>query len=132
MVDLNRIYCLLVNETEARAITDSDEPEALQGYIRQRYPHLQILLTQGKRGSVYIDQKQMLRQKAYRVDSVDTTAAGDAYAGYFLAGLCRGDSIEAAMDRAAAASAIAVTRSGASASIPLGQEVDEKKPLMQN
>ena len=130
-VDLNRICCLLVNETEAQAITGSREPEALQSFIKQQYPHLQILLTQGKRGSVYMDKEQMIRQNAYRVESVDTTAAGDAYAGYFLTGLCRGDGVKAAMDRAAAASAIAVSRNGASASIPFGQEVDEQKPLMK-
>lgn len=129
-VNLNKIYCLLVNETEAQAITDSREPEALQAFIKERYPYLQILLTQGKRGSVFIDQRQMLRQSAYRVESVDTTAAGDAYAGYFLAGICRGDSIKAAMDRASAASAIAVSRNGASASIPTGDEVDLQLPSM--
>ena len=129
-VDLDQIYCWLVNETEAQTITDSREPEALQGYIKELYPHLQILLTQGKRGSVFIDRQQMIRQSAYRVDSVDTTAAGDAYAGYFLAGLCRGDSVKAAMDRASAASAIAVTRNGASASIPTADEVDLQLPSM--
>lgn len=54
---------------------------------------------------------------------VDATAAGDTFTGYFLTEyLERGDAAEA-LGLAAAASAIAVSRKGASSSIPRREEV---------
>ena len=122
-VDLNDVQYLLVNETEASGMTGSEEPGALQAFIRQQAPHLKILLTQGKKGSIYFDRDQVIRQNAYRVRSVDTTAAGDTYTGYFIANLSRGCSCKEAMNMASAASAISVSRAGASSSIPTEQEV---------
>ena len=58
------------------------------------------------------------------VEAVDTTAAGDTYSGYFLAGLCSGSSVEDAMRLATKAAGIAVQRKGAAASIP---EIKELK-----
>ena len=59
-----------------------------------------------------------------KVQAVDTTAAGDTYSGYFLAGLCSGSSVEDAMRLATKAAGIAVQRKGAAASIP---EIKELK-----
>ena len=60
----------------------------------------------------------------YLMQAVDTTAAGDTYSGYFLAGLCSGSSVEDAMRLATKAAGIAVQRKGAAASIP---EIKELK-----
>ena len=54
---------------------------------------------------------------------MDTTAAGDTYTGFFLAGVLSGQSVEWAMRYASAAAAIAVTRPGAAPSIPSREEV---------
>lgn len=122
-VDLRHVRYLLVNETEARGMTGSDEPDTLRTYIRQKAPHLKILLTRGKRGSIYFDAEHTHVQQAFKVKSVDTTAAGDTYTGYFIAGLSRGDSYQESMMYASAASAIAVSREGAASSIPTREEV---------
>ena len=61
---------------------------------------------------------------AFRVDAVDTTAAGDTFTGYYLAAISRGASEEEALRRASAAAAIAVTRPGAAPSVPEKKEVD--------
>ena len=53
-----------------------------------------------------------------------TTAAGDTYSGYFLAGLCSGSSMEVAIRFATKAAGIAVQRKGAAASI---SEIKELK-----
>jgi len=55
---------------------------------------------------------------------VDTTAAGDTFTGYYLAALAAGLPEEAALRRACAAAAIAVTRPGAAPSVPTAAEVD--------
>lgn len=61
---------------------------------------------------------------AFTVSAVDTTAAGDAFAGYLGAGLARGESLETAVSTAMAAGALAVTRRGASPSLPYRAEVE--------
>ena len=124
-VDLAAVRYLIVNETEALGMTGSQNPESIRQFIREKYPHLTVVMTLGKDGSVYCTPEQTVRQSAFLVDAVDTTAAGDSYTGYLIAGLSRGDSPQAAMALASAASAIAVSRMGASSSIPTEQEVLE-------
>ena len=68
--------------------------------------------------------RECFLQPSYRVRAVDTTAAGDTFTGYFIGGLLRGLAVREAMDLAARASAIAVTRLGASPSIPCLKEVE--------
>jgi ribokinase len=55
---------------------------------------------------------------------VDTTAAGDSFAGYLGASLALGMPLPDAIRRAGAAGAITVTRRGASPSLPHRGEVD--------
>ena len=55
---------------------------------------------------------------------MDTTGAGDTFTGYFLAAICEGKTIPEALLLATKASAISVTRPGASVSVPLRAEVD--------
>ena len=57
--------------------------------------------------------------------AVDTTAAGDTFTGYFLAGLVEGLPVEAILRMSAKAASIAVSRAGAVPSIPYRQEVEE-------
>jgi ribokinase len=61
---------------------------------------------------------------ARKVVPVDTTAAGDCFLGFFLAGLDRGDAPDRALATATVASSIKVTRRGAAEGIPTRAEVD--------
>ena len=81
------------------------------------------MLTMGSRGSMYKDSLQEFHQDIYKVNAVDTTAAGDTFTGFFLAAILEGRPIPEALDEAARASAIAVSRPGASSSIPTVEEV---------
>lgn len=58
-----------------------------------------------------------------KLHAVDTTAAGDTFTGYFLAGLCEGLPIPEVLKMSAKASSIAVSRAGAVPSIPFREEV---------
>ena len=55
--------------------------------------------------------------------AVDTTAAGDTFAGYFVYGLLKGDTVEKNMEIAAKAAAISVSKKGAVPSIPEMAEI---------
>lgn len=81
------------------------------------------MLTLGSRGSVFISGREAVRQEIYHVKAVDTTAAGDTFSGYFLAGLTKGMSPAECLDLASRASAITVTGKGAAPSIPSMSQV---------
>ncbi len=109
---------------KAIRVNGASEPDQMMKTLRTKYPNTAILLTLGEEGAWYEDGKQSVRQKAIRVKAVDTTAAGDTFTGYFIAGLMEGYAMEHLLYRCAAASALAVSRNGASASIPQREEVE--------
>ena len=122
-VDMGKIGIFLLNEVEGFQLTGETESEAILARLRQKFPNARIVLTLGKDGAVYADARQQVRQPIFPVKAVDTTAAGDTFTGYFLAGLAEGLPMEEVMRRSAKASSIAVTRPGAVPSIPTRAEV---------
>lgn len=73
--------------------------------------------------SRYADAEQKHFQPIFPVKAVDTTAAGDTFTGYFLAGLIEGMPIPEILKMSAKASSITVSREGAVPSIPYRSEV---------
>lgn len=121
--DLTKISLFLVNEIEGYQITGEKEPGKILEKMKRLYPSAKLLLTLGGEGSVYQDGTGIYRQGIYRVKAADTTAAGDTFTGYFISSVIDGLPVKEGLDLAARASAIAVSRPGASASIPLREEV---------
>lgn len=121
--DLSCLDWLVVNEVECAALAHCDDPDAGYAALRACYPGIGILLTLGESGSVSWKDGEEIRQQAYPVHAVDTTGAGDTFMGYFVGCLAQGMDRKDAMQYAAMASSIAVTRPGAAASIPEMPEV---------
>lgn len=124
-VDFSKIGIFLLNEVEGGQITGCTQPEDVIRTLHSRYPHAKIVLTLGKDGAIYADQTQQHFQPIFPVKAVDTTAAGDTFTGYFLAGIAKGLPIPEVLKRSAKASSIAVSRKGAVPSIPYEKEVME-------
>lgn len=124
-VDMGKVALLMLNEVEGSQVAGgSTDPGDILRAIGERYPRASVVLTLGSQGSIYQGEGGRVNQPIYRVDTVDTTAAGDTFTGYFVAAIAAGEPVPVALDRAARASAIAVTRSGAVPSIPTRDEVD--------
>ncbi len=122
-LDFSKIDYLILNEIEAKAITNEHTNDKIFQKLLSLNKQLKIVLTLGKEGVIYKDSVEEHRQAAFKVDAVDTTAAGDTFLGYFLSQISQQEEIKSALQMAAKAAAIAVTRKGASSSIPSSQEV---------
>lgn len=127
-LDLNKISIFMLNEIEAgqilqtEAATNKEKGIELARALVSKYPGAEVVLTMGGNGSVYADRDQTVTQEIYKVKAVDTTAAGDTFTGFFIAGQIAGLGIKEAMEQASRAAAIAVSRPGASPSIPTLEE----------
>lgn len=123
------MYYFLLNEIEAGQILETDEldGETMAKALHEKFPKSAIVLTMGEKGSIYLDSNETVLQPVYKVQSVDTTAAGDTFTGFFIGGILRGLTVKETMDMASKAAAIAVTRMGAAPSIPDIQEVQDYK-----
>ena len=121
--DLTKISLFLMNEIEGFQITGEREPDKILQKVKELYPNAKVVLTLGSDGSVYQDDTGIYRQGIYKVKAVDTTAAGDTFTGYFISSIIDGLPVQEGLKLAARASAIAVSRPGATASIPLRSEV---------
>ena len=120
---LELVEWFILNEIEGADITGKTQPEEMLDELLRRYPACHVVLTLGERGSVYADATQRMDQSIVPAHTVDTTAAGDTFTGYFIHALLQGEAIQQALKTAACASAITVSRPGAGRSIPAAEEV---------
>lgn len=125
-INLSYVDYLILNEIEAEMFSGIHEPEQSLQYFAENYPDMKIVLTLGKNGSVYLDKDKKIYRSAFLAKTVDTTAAGDTFTGFFIAGISEGSDCAEVLRIASAASAIAVSRQGAAPSIPSAEEVREK------
>ena len=112
------------NEIEGEALFGSDIPEEILKSFTEKYPESNLILTLGKNGSMFKNKDLELYQPIYDSKRVDTTAAGDTFTGYFLNAVTSGKDVATALKLATKASSIAVSRKGASVSIPTADEVN--------
>lgn len=123
-LDFHKISYMVLNEIEAVALFGGDDAQSSAAIAAEQYPNLRIVLTLGENGSVYREGSVVWHQNAFRVKVVDTTAAGDTFMGYFVAGLAKGQPIPEILRLASAAAAMAVSKEGAAPSIPYLHDVE--------
>jgi len=99
---------VVVNETEAR---------------EWHWPVAHLVITRGKRGASYLGEDERFDVPAPRVTPVDTTGAGDVFAGVLAAGWPQGH--EVALRRACAAGALATLVPGAGDCAPYAEAIDD-------
>ena len=124
---LEYVDYFLLNEIEAAQVLDEqvEEPAAIIAALQNKFPGAKVVLTLGGDGSMFSDGTNTVAQGIYKVKAVDTTAAGDTFTGYFIAGEAKGQEVKVSMDMAAKAAAITVSRPGAGVAIPTLDEVEK-------
>lgn len=130
---LHKISWLILNEIEAKEFGNKESPEENLVHLKECYPDTEIIITVGKKGSMYMDNGEIYRQMSYKVESVDTTAAGDTFIGYFITNIANGKDVKEALKMSSVASALTVSRKGASSSIPyIGEVMEMQNKLSEN
>ena len=124
---IKNVDLLTPNETELEIIsgvsieTEEDIQKAAQIMIEKGVKEL--IVTLGSKGSLYINKEKSMFKKAYKVEAVDTTAAGDSYTGALAVALSQDKCIEDAMDFASKVGALSVLKEGAQSSLPTLEDV---------
>jgi sugar/nucleoside kinase (ribokinase family) len=117
------------NQREAALLTGIADPAGAARRLIDRTGHADVIVGAGPDGAVLAERAggyglSLSRIPAPAVTAVDTTGAGDAHSGVFLAALADGLTASDAARRANAAAALAVTRSGPAVS-PSRAELDQ-------
>ncbi|MFI7643032.1 ribokinase [Nonomuraea sp. NPDC049400] len=116
------------NESEATVltgvqVTDLESAErAAVWFLERGVGH--AIITLGAGGALSVTKERTRHFPAYAVTPVDTTAAGDAFTGFFGGALAAGLDVDTAIQYGMAAGALATTKAGASPSLPGRDEVE--------
>ncbi|WP_270648123.1 ribokinase [Paeniclostridium hominis] len=124
---IKNVDLLTPNETELEILSgvsinnEDDILKAAQVMLEKGVKKL--IVTLGSKGSLYIDKENKIFKKSYKVDAIDTTAAGDSYTGAIAVSLSQGKNVEDTIDFASRVGALCVTKEGAQTSLPTIEEV---------
>lgn len=125
----SKLYCITPNEVEAGMLsnTDTSTMEGIKEAVK--YFHSMgvevVIITLGSKG-VYIsaDGKERLIENI-KVDVVDTTGAGDAFNGGFVAFLAEGYDVFEAAKLGNVVAGLSVTKMGTACAMPSRKEIDD-------
>ena len=110
---------ILLNAVEAEALVEATETPLAE------LPVQAVIVTRGSQGAEWISAGlEPLFTPSFPVDPVDTTGAGDCFAGSLAAALDQGKPRAEAMRYAAAAAALQVTRMGTADAMPTRSDVE--------
>lgn len=125
---LQRLFLITPNETEAELltgvpVTDSSSASKAASILLSKGVQ-NVIITMGSAGA-YVASKDLGQMvPGFKVNAIDTVAAGDVFNGALAVALAEGKSLLDSTRFANAAAAVAVTRHGAQASAPTCKEID--------
>jgi ribokinase len=120
---LKLVDILTPNETEVTALTGQTGREAAARDLLARGVR-EVVVTLGEQGALWVNAGRMRAIPPFKVQPVDSTAAGDAFNGALAAALAEGQPFDRALRFASAAGALSVTKRGAQDSLPDRREIE--------
>ena len=124
---IENVDLLTPNETELEILSgvkiETEDDIKKAAYVMIEKGVKQLIVTLGSKGSLYIDKDNVKLKKSYKVEAIDTTAAGDSYTGALAVAFAKNKDIDEAMDFASKVGALAVTKEGAQSSLPTMEDV---------
>ncbi|HQU35436.1 MAG TPA: PfkB family carbohydrate kinase, partial [Anaerolineales bacterium] len=120
---------IIPNETELSLLTSQkieDIPSAesaARDLLRRGAKN--VIVTLGSKGALLVNAETSKQIHTFKVEVVDTTAAGDAFIGGFATSLLENKSLEEAVRFGCACGALATTKFGAQPSLPMKEEVEK-------
>jgi ribokinase len=126
---LQNTSILILNEHEFAELTGKpaiDQPQTIISELGFAHASLPCcIITLGPAGFILAERgRAPVHVGGHKLEVLDTTGAGDCFAGWFAAEVAQGRTLENAARRANAAAAISVTRAGAGSSMPTKAEVE--------
>jgi len=122
---LEGTWMITPNHAELDMLIPGNGTVAEKAVALQKKGFEYVLATLGAQGSILVSEKGTASYPAIKVtEVVDTTAAGDSFAGTLAFALSNGLSIDESIGLASKAAAITVSRAGAQPSLPTWSEVD--------
>ena len=120
MITPNRIEAEML--TGIKIVNDADAERVAKEISAMGVQN--IIVTLGSKGCLVREGDTSYCVDAFKVEPVDTTAAGDTFNGALCVGLAEGMNLRQSAGMASKASSVAVTRMGAQSSIPYRKELD--------
>lgn len=125
----DKLYLITPNETEIShlsgiSVCDNESAISAARVLLDKGVK-NVIVTLGSKGSLIVNVEGITFISSFKTKAVDTVAAGDVFNGALVVALNEGKQLAEAAKFASVASAIAVTRYGAQASIPYRDEIDE-------
>lgn len=114
---------VLPSGAEATMLTGEASPEAGCTRLLEFGAEL-VVLKRGARGATAYTPEQTVEARAFPVEEIDPTGAGDVFAAALAQGLLAETPLPIALSRACAAGALAVTRRGPLEGAPTREELD--------
>lgn len=121
---LRAVGYLMVNEHEAAWLAERLGCHGTAAGLHHALEKVSVVRTLGENGCEYHTRDHNGTVPAYAVQAVDTTAAGDCFAGVFCAALVRGVAERDALTRASVAAALCCTRPGSQSRLPTTVGID--------
>lgn len=125
----HRLELITPNEKELHRLTKmavetENEIEKACRELFKRTAANAVLCKAGRRGAFLYDDSRFLHFPGFKIQSSDSTAAGDGFNGALAVALSEGKSLEAAIGFANGGGALSVTKKGAQTSLPTRKDLE--------
>lgn len=126
---ISSVDILIPNESELSLLTSlpvndvASAEKATKEILKQGVKT--VIVTLGSKGALLVTDTQVKQVDTYKVNVVDTTAAGDAFIGGFASAMLSGKTLEDSVRYGCACGALATTKFGAQPSLPTKEEVEK-------